>query len=118
MELLTIGRFAELTGDLSEGVTFLQTYTFFGKQNERGQYVLKMLREKYGVKEPGDVIAPVGTAKDGAPNSPRDPASSNWPVPDYRGPLARTGLITLGSLIDYNYHVVLPPSASIAPAGC
>jgi branched-chain amino acid transport system substrate-binding protein len=56
------GRFAELTGDLSEGVTFLQTYTFSGKQNERGQYVLKMLREKYGVKEPGDVIAPVGTA--------------------------------------------------------
>jgi branched-chain amino acid transport system substrate-binding protein len=56
------GRFAELTGDLSEGVTFLQTYTFFGKQNERGQYVLKMLREKHGIKEPGEVIAPVGTA--------------------------------------------------------
>jgi branched-chain amino acid transport system substrate-binding protein len=56
------GRFAELTGDLSEGVTFLQTYTFFGKQNERGQYVLKMLREKHGIKEPGDIIAPVGTA--------------------------------------------------------
>lgn len=56
------GRFAELTGDLSDGVTFLQTYTFFGKQNERGQYVLKMLQEKYGVKEPADVIAPVGTA--------------------------------------------------------
>jgi branched-chain amino acid transport system substrate-binding protein len=56
------GRFAELTGDLSEGVTFLQTYTFFGKQNEHGQYVLKMLREKHGIKDPGDVIAPVGTA--------------------------------------------------------
>jgi len=56
------GRFAELTGDLSEGVTFLQTYTFFGRQNERGQYVLKVLREKHGIKEPGDVIAPVGTA--------------------------------------------------------
>ncbi len=56
------GRFAELTGDLSDGVVFLQTYTFFGKQNERGQYVLRMLRDKYGVKEPGDVIAPVGTA--------------------------------------------------------
>jgi len=56
------GRFAELTGDLSEGVTFLQTYTFFGRQNERGQYVLKALREKHGIKEPGDVIAPVGTA--------------------------------------------------------
>src|SRR3984893_8702827 len=56
------GRFAELTGDLSDGVVFLQTYTFFGKQNERGQHVLKVMREKYGVKEPGDVIAPVGTA--------------------------------------------------------
>jgi branched-chain amino acid transport system substrate-binding protein len=56
------GRFAELTGDLSDGVTFLQTYTFFGKQNERGQYVLKVLREKHGIKEPGDVIAPVGIA--------------------------------------------------------
>ncbi len=28
--------------------------------------------------------------------------------------LARTGLVTLGSLIDYNYHVVLPADASIA----
>lgn len=27
--------------------------------------------------------------------------------------LARTGLVTLGSLIDYNYHVVLPADASI-----
>jgi branched-chain amino acid transport system substrate-binding protein len=56
------GRFAELTGDLSDGVAFLQTYSFFGKQNERGEYVLKMLKEKYGVKGPQDVIAPVGTA--------------------------------------------------------
>ncbi len=29
------------------------------------------------------------------------------------GALARTGLVTLGSLIDYNYHVVLPANASI-----
>jgi branched-chain amino acid transport system substrate-binding protein len=56
------GRFAELTGDLSDGVVFLQTYSFFGKQNERGQAVLKALREKYNVKGPEDVIAPVGTA--------------------------------------------------------
>jgi branched-chain amino acid transport system substrate-binding protein len=56
------GRFAELTGDLSDGVAFLQTYSFFGKQNERGEYVLKVLKEKYGVKGPEDVIAPVGTA--------------------------------------------------------
>ena len=56
------GRFAELTGDLSDGVAFLQTYSFFGKQNERGEYVLKMLKEKYGVKGPEDVTAAVGAA--------------------------------------------------------
>jgi branched-chain amino acid transport system substrate-binding protein len=56
------GRFAELTGELSDGVVFLQTYSFFGPQNERGQAVLKALRDKYGVKGPEDVVAPVGTA--------------------------------------------------------
>jgi len=56
------GRFAELTGELSDGVVFLQTYSFFGKQNERGVAVLKALKDKYGVKEPEEVIAPVGTA--------------------------------------------------------
>ena len=56
------GRFAELTGDLSDGVAFLQTYSFFGKLSERGEHVLRMLKEKYGVKGPEDVIAPVGTA--------------------------------------------------------
>ena len=56
------GRFAELTGDLSDGVTFIQTYSFFGQQNARGQYVLKQLAEKFGVKGPDEVIAPVGTA--------------------------------------------------------
>ena len=56
------GRFAELTGELSDGVVFIQTYSFFGKQNERGQYVLRQLREKFGVKGPEEVTAPVGTA--------------------------------------------------------
>lgn len=56
------GRFAELTGDLSDGVTFIQTYSFFGQQNARGQYVLKQLVEKFGVKGPEEVVAPVGTA--------------------------------------------------------
>jgi branched-chain amino acid transport system substrate-binding protein len=56
------GRFAELTGELSDGVVFVQTYSFFGKQGERGQAVLKALRNKYGVKGPEDVVAPVGTA--------------------------------------------------------
>jgi branched-chain amino acid transport system substrate-binding protein len=56
------GRFAELTGELSDGVVFVQTYSFFGKQNARGEAVLKALRDKYGVKGPEDVTAPVGTA--------------------------------------------------------
>ena len=56
------GRFAELTGDLSDGVVFIQTYSFFGKQNERGQALLKALHDKHGVKGPEDVVAPVGTA--------------------------------------------------------
>ncbi|MCX5734384.1 MAG: ABC transporter substrate-binding protein [candidate division NC10 bacterium] len=56
------GRFAELTGDLSDGVAFLQTYSFFGKQNEHGEALLKALKDKYGVKGPEEVIAPVGTA--------------------------------------------------------
>ena len=56
------GRFAELTGELSDGVVFVQTYSFFGKQNARGEAVLKALKDKYGVKGPEDVTAPVGTA--------------------------------------------------------
>ena len=56
------GRFAELTGELSDGVVFIQTYSFFGRQNERGQHVLRQLREKFGVKGPEEVTAPVGTA--------------------------------------------------------
>jgi len=56
------GNFAELTGELSDGVAFLQTYSFFGKQNERGEAVLKALKEKYGVKGPEDITAPVGVA--------------------------------------------------------
>jgi branched-chain amino acid transport system substrate-binding protein len=56
------GRFAELTGDLSDGVAFLQTYSFFGKQNDRGVSLLKALKDKYDVKGPEDIIAPVGTA--------------------------------------------------------
>lgn len=56
------GRFAELTGELSDGVAFIQTYSFFGPQNERGQFVLRALREKFNVKGPEEVTAPVGTA--------------------------------------------------------
>jgi branched-chain amino acid transport system substrate-binding protein len=57
------GRFPELAGPTSEKVHFVQTYSFFGSQNEVGKKVLAALSAKYpDVKGPGDVIAPVGTA--------------------------------------------------------
>ena len=49
------GRFAELTGDLSESVVF-------GKQSEAGARVIAALKTKYGIKGPEDILAPVGTA--------------------------------------------------------
>src|SRR5947208_10624616 len=56
------GRFAELTGELSEGVVFVQTYSFFGKQSEVGDRVIGALKAKYAIKGPEDILAPVGTA--------------------------------------------------------
>ena len=56
------GRFAELTGELSESVVFVQTYSFFGKQSEAGERVIAALKTKYGIKGPEDILAPVGTA--------------------------------------------------------
>jgi branched-chain amino acid transport system substrate-binding protein len=56
------GRFPELTGELSESVVFVQTYSFFGKQSDVGDRVISALKAKYGVKGPEDILAPVGTA--------------------------------------------------------
>jgi branched-chain amino acid transport system substrate-binding protein len=56
------GRFAELTGALSESVVFVQTYSFFGKQSEVGERVIAALKAKSGIKGPEDILAPVGTA--------------------------------------------------------
>src|SRR5712692_5897905 len=56
------GRFAELTGELSESVVFVQTYSFFGKQSDVGERVIAALKAKYGLKGPEDILAPVGTA--------------------------------------------------------
>jgi branched-chain amino acid transport system substrate-binding protein len=56
------GRFAELTGDLSESVVFVQTYSFFGKQSEVGDRVISALKAKFGLKGPEEILAPVGTA--------------------------------------------------------
>ena len=57
------GRFTELAGPAAKNVHFIQTYSFFGKQNEVGQKVLAALKAKYpDIKGPGDVIPPVGVA--------------------------------------------------------
>jgi branched-chain amino acid transport system substrate-binding protein len=56
------GRFPELTGELSESVVFVQTYSFFGKQSEVGERVITGLKSKFGIKGPEDILAPVGTA--------------------------------------------------------
>lgn len=57
------GRFPELAGSMAEKVDFVQTYSFFGKQNQQGENLLKRLIEKYDdVNGPEDVIPPVGIA--------------------------------------------------------
>jgi branched-chain amino acid transport system substrate-binding protein len=57
------GRFAELAGPSAEKVHFIQTYSFFGKQNEVGHKVLAALKARYpDIKGPGDAIPPVGIA--------------------------------------------------------
>ncbi|HEY7677790.1 MAG TPA: ABC transporter substrate-binding protein [Candidatus Methylomirabilis sp.] len=56
------GRFPELTGELSEQVVFVQTYSFFGKQGEVGERVIAALKAKFNLKGPEDILAPVGTA--------------------------------------------------------
>jgi len=57
------GRFPELAGNMAEKVDFVQTYSFFGKQNATGEKLLKGLIEKYDdINGPEDVIPPVGVA--------------------------------------------------------
>ena len=56
------GRFPELAGDIANKVEFVQTYSFFDAQEETGQKVLNKLNEKFQLKEPSDILAPVGIA--------------------------------------------------------
>ena len=57
------GRFPELTGPTAGEAHFVQTYSFFGKQNAVGERVLAALKAKYpAIKGPGDIFAPIGTA--------------------------------------------------------
>lgn len=57
------GRFPELAGNMAEKVDFVQTYSFFGKQNEIGQRLLERLKSRYDdIDGPEDVIPPVAIA--------------------------------------------------------
>ena len=56
------GRFPELAGDIANKVEFVQTYSFFDTQSETGQKVLSQLDKKFQLKEPSEILAPVGTA--------------------------------------------------------
>jgi branched-chain amino acid transport system substrate-binding protein len=57
------GRFPELAGPTASDAHFVQTYSFFGKQNATGERVLASLMKKYPqIKGPEDIFAPVGTA--------------------------------------------------------
>ncbi|EKV03167.1 amino acid/amide ABC transporter substrate-binding protein, HAAT family [Leptolyngbya sp. PCC 7375] len=59
----TGGRFPELAGEEAAArVVFMQTYSFFDAEGERSEALMSKLQEKYDVKGPEDVIAPVGTA--------------------------------------------------------
>lgn len=57
------GRFPELAGSWAGRVQFVQTYSFFGKQNAAGERLTKALMAKYSdIKGPGDIVPPVGVA--------------------------------------------------------
>ena len=57
------GRFPELAGSWAGRVQFVQTYSFFGRQNATGERVMKALMAKYPeIKGPGDITPPVGVA--------------------------------------------------------
>jgi branched-chain amino acid transport system substrate-binding protein len=57
------GRFPELAGPAAKNVVFVQTYSFFGPQNEVGKKVIAALKVKYpDIKGPADIVPPVGVA--------------------------------------------------------
>ena len=56
------GRFPELAGKNASKVEFVQTHSFFNTQSEIGNKVLGQLDKKFQLKEPSEILAPVGTA--------------------------------------------------------
>ena len=57
------GRFPELAGPIAEKVHFVQTYSFFGPQNDVGKRFIAAAIAKYpDIKGPQDIFPPVGYA--------------------------------------------------------
>lgn len=57
------GRFTELAGPNAKSVHFVQTYSFFGKQNPVGEKLVKALMAKYpDIKGADDITPAVGVA--------------------------------------------------------
>jgi branched-chain amino acid transport system substrate-binding protein len=57
------GQFPQLAGVAAKGVEFVQTYSFFGKQNPVGSKLIEALKAAYpDIKGPGDILPPVGVA--------------------------------------------------------
>lgn len=57
------GRFNELAGPRYKDVQFMQTYSFFGKQNAVGVKVMAELKKRFPeIKSADDILAPVGVA--------------------------------------------------------
>ena len=57
------GRFPELAGAWSQKVVFIQTYSFFGQQNDVGKQKVAALMKKYpDIKSVADITPPVGYA--------------------------------------------------------
>ncbi len=57
------GRFPELAGNMAQKVVFIQTYSYFGNQNDTGKAMTAALMKKYpDLKSVGDIVPPVGYA--------------------------------------------------------
>jgi branched-chain amino acid transport system substrate-binding protein len=57
------GRFPELAGTMAQKVVFIQTYSYFGEQNDVGKRSVASLMKKYpDIKSVGDIVPPVGYA--------------------------------------------------------
>jgi len=56
------GNLGELAGPLANGVLVMQTYTFMGQLNEKGQALWGVIQKKYNLSDPQAVKMPSGVA--------------------------------------------------------